>query len=392
MRNTKKFNFIFVMLSLTLIIILSVLEIGSFIIIKRANFYLPLDLDKVNTDEVKERFVKYFSFDLGWESRHPNKFGYIGPSKDINNAFLSLFGDSFTGGNEEIEKSWAYLLEKKIGRPVLNFGEGGYGTDQAYLRFEKRYIGKIKTPYVCLGIMSENIARVINRYRGFYLRRTLIEYTKPMFYRGKNGDTVLLPNPLKTPDDITLLSDVDFLKKIGEKDFWYNYYEKHGLNKKVHFPYSYFLINALPYYVERYYNTRIKNRSDYYMLYNNTYALSLMEHIILKFVNRAKENNTFPIILFLPNWKDLTDYQNHEETVYHDFYLQIKSENDAIFDAINYFVPYLKKGENAASFFTSYEDGHYNPYGERIVAEGFYKDLITLDKENNFLQLNSYGK
>ena len=54
------------MLSLTLIIILSVLEIGSFIIIKRANFYLPLDLDKVNTDEVKERFVKYFSFDLGW--------------------------------------------------------------------------------------------------------------------------------------------------------------------------------------------------------------------------------------------------------------------------------------------------------------------------------------
>ena len=55
MRNTKKFNFIFVMLSLTLIIILSVLEISSFIIIKRANFYLPLDLDKIGRASCRER-------------------------------------------------------------------------------------------------------------------------------------------------------------------------------------------------------------------------------------------------------------------------------------------------------------------------------------------------
>jgi hypothetical protein len=213
-----------------------------------------------------------------------------------------------------------------------------------------------------------------------------------MFYRDKNGDTVLLPNPLKTPDEITLLSDVDFLKKIGERDFWYNHYEKHGLNKKVHFPYSYFLIKALPYYMERYYNARIKKRSDYYMLYNNAYALSLMEHTILKFTNRAKENKTYPIILFLPNWKDLTDYQNYEKTVYHDFYLQIKSGYGATFDALDYFSPYLEKGEVVPSFFISYEDGHYNPYGERIVAEGFYKDLMTLDRKNNFLQSNSYSK
>jgi hypothetical protein len=389
--KTKKKYFYLLASCLTLVIFLCSLEIASYfiIIVKKANFYLPLNLDRADTTAVKERFAKTFSHDLGWEPNRPENMGYRGTYQDAENAKICLFGDSYTYGHSDIEKSWAYLLEKKVNKPVLNFGVQAYGTDQAYWRFEKRYGGKIKCSYVCLAVMSENIARTVNRYRGFYFRKETISATKPMYYKEQDGDIVLLPNPLKNANEIEYLSDMDFLKKIGKKDYWYNHFENYNLNQKIHFPYSFFLIKALPYYMQSYYKKRIQQDDDYKILYRDDSALSIMEHIILKFIKSAKEKDTFPIILFLPNWKDLLDHQKNRETIYHTFFLSIKNKSNASFDALEYFIPYLEKGDGVSTFFNSYDDGHYNPHGEKILSEGFYQDLQTLERKNNFIRLNS---
>ncbi len=78
---------------------------------------------------------------------------------------------------------------------------------------------KIKTPYVCLAVMSENIARVVNRYRGFYIRNEKVAPVKPRYYREPDGKIVLLPNPLKSADEIEYMCNMDFLNKIGQKDY-----------------------------------------------------------------------------------------------------------------------------------------------------------------------------
>lgn len=380
-KKVKNLFFFSITICFTLAIILCTVEITSYyiLIVKKTNFYLPLQLRQAHTIEIKERFSKVYSYELGWEPRHPSELGYRGEEKNIENAMICLFGDSYTEGYSDIKKSWPYLLEKKFNRPVLNFGVDGYGIDQAYLRFEKRYSGKIHTPYVCLAVMSENIARIVNRYRGFYNRKEHIEATKPMYYKGKDGNIDLLPNPLTRADEIRFLADLTFLKKIGQKDYWYHHFEKYNLNQMVRFPYSFYLVKALPYYIQRYYEKRTQNDSDYKILYADEAALSLMSHIISNFIIRAKENNTTPIILFLPNWKDFIDYKTNGETIYNDFFLKIRNQHPNTFDAMTYFMPFFDKGDNVSDFFNSYSDGHYNPTGEQVLCDGFYKDLKAVE-------------
>ncbi|RJQ18383.1 MAG: hypothetical protein C4560_07505 [Nitrospiraceae bacterium] len=370
------------MVFMTAVVIIALLEVGSFMLIKRLNFYLPLS---VNNFSFPEGNKNPFSYDLGWEPVYPNEYGYRGQSKDVGSAILSLFGDSFVKGHSDIEKSWAHLLEQKLGMTVLNFGVGGYGTDQSYLRFEKRYVGEIKTPYVLLGIMSENIARIVNRYRGFYMRRSSLYFTKPMFSRGKDGTVTLIPNPVKSYSEMVLLKDINFLRKIGEGDYWYNYFDNYGLNREVHTPYFYFLIKALPYYYKYFYEIKMTDRTDYYDMYDDPEILSLMEDIIFKFITRARENNSIPIILFFPNSLDMVNYKKKGNTVYHGFYLQIKNRHPMTMDALDYFVPHIGHNVDVNAFFRSDGDGHYGFKGERIIADGLYQDITRLDRDNNFV-------
>jgi hypothetical protein len=69
------------------------------------------------------------------------------------------------------------------------------------------------------------------------------------------------------------------------------------------------------------------------------------------------------------------------ETIYHKYFLSIRDQYGASCDALEYFTPYLEKGDGVNTFFNSYDDGHYNPHGEKIIAEGFYQDVQTLDRK-----------
>jgi hypothetical protein len=97
---------------------------------------------------------------------------------------------------------------------------GGYGPDQALLRF-REIAGRLHTPLVALGFVLENINRVVNRYRPFYYPDTGIPLPKPRFVL-KNGTLELLPNPLARPEDLAHLADASFVHALGADDFWYS--------------------------------------------------------------------------------------------------------------------------------------------------------------------------
>lgn len=308
-------------LSFLLISLIAFEGVSYYILVIRGdNFYLPLQLKTVDAPAVKEKFAEAFSYELGWEP-YRTTHGYRGAEKELSQACVSLFGDSFTKGYPILEQSWPYLLEQKIGNPVLNFGVGGYGTDQALWRFEQYYLDKITTPYFVLGIMSQNISRIVNRYRGFLTRKVKIGATKPMYSRTPNGSFTKLPNPLKSADEIEKLKNADFLQEIGLTDYWYQHFEQYNLNHQIHFPYSYFMLKAMPYYIVRYYNRKIKKDydADHKVLYNTPDVSMILEYIIFQFITQVKEHDATPIILFFPNRKDLVDYQQAGKTVYEDF-------------------------------------------------------------------------
>ena len=79
---------------------------------------------------------------------------------------MAVFGDSFTFGDEVApDETYAHALGERLRCRVANYGVGGYGTDQAYLRYRERF--EEPADVVLLAHYSENIIRNVNRYRGF---------------------------------------------------------------------------------------------------------------------------------------------------------------------------------------------------------------------------------
>src|SRR5262249_18411484 len=97
---------------------------------------------------------------------------------------IALFGDSFTNGaNAPFDQTWGQVLETNLRRrgieaEVLNFGVGGYGMDQALLRWRKQ--GRAFSPHIVLfGFQPENVKRNLNLVRLLYVLDSRLPFTKP---------------------------------------------------------------------------------------------------------------------------------------------------------------------------------------------------------------------
>jgi hypothetical protein len=135
---------------------------------------------------------------------------------------VAAFGDSFVYCNEVGDAdSWPALMESLAPRfEVLNYGVGGYGTDQAYLRFMLE--GGVLTPdVVIIGFAPVDLGRVVNVYRRFISNREL-PLVKPRFVLGPDGDLSLVPNPVERAGDYArYLAAPRTVFALGDHDHWY---------------------------------------------------------------------------------------------------------------------------------------------------------------------------
>jgi hypothetical protein len=124
---------------------------------------------------------------------------------------IVLVGDSFTRGTEVgYYDSWGYMMQGRlkalgVAAEVLNLGAGGYGIDQAYLRWTTQ--GRALLPDVLIfGFQPENLLPGLNVFRPIYMPRTAIPWTKPRFVLC--GDSLVLHNlPTIEPEDIPAFVD-----------------------------------------------------------------------------------------------------------------------------------------------------------------------------------------
>ena len=141
---------------------------------------------------------------------------------DNNKIRIATFGDSFTHGEEvKNDDTWQEQLNRLVHNlEVINFGVGGYGLDQSFLRYKTE--GKIYHPHIVLiGFMQENINRTVNVFRPFYTEG--LPLTKPRFIL-QDDALILLPNPLT---DLTaykklLNNPAPLLSQFGENDFHFS--------------------------------------------------------------------------------------------------------------------------------------------------------------------------
>jgi hypothetical protein len=147
---------------------------------------------------------------------------------------IALFGDSFTFGEEvPFQDTWGYWLEKQLNNQgiqveVLNFGVGGYGMDQACLRWEK--MEKKFSPHIVIfGFQAENLRRNVNIIRALHWHGDKSPFTKPRFIL-KNNNFELINSPAIPPENlIDVLGNID---KWKHAQYEYFYVEK-DFQKKI---------------------------------------------------------------------------------------------------------------------------------------------------------------
>lgn len=127
---------------------------------------------------------------------------------------IALFGDSFTHGNDvPLQHTFGALLEEKLyasGMPaeVMNFGVGGYGIDQAFLRFRAQGASN-GAQVVVLGFQPENLKRNLNLLRVLYDPRTNLPFAKPRFVLAEGGIRLINVPVLPLDRIVPTLRDLD---------------------------------------------------------------------------------------------------------------------------------------------------------------------------------------
>ena len=132
----------------------------------RSVIYLPPTVTRAEFEEYLARRDPV----LGWPAP-PSVAPRIAPrpspaSRAQLRPCVTLYGESFVFADEvEDDVAWGNVLAGALACPVGNFGVGGYGTDQALLRFIANEDDR--APVTVLGIFPENLLRNVNQYRHF---------------------------------------------------------------------------------------------------------------------------------------------------------------------------------------------------------------------------------
>ncbi len=184
---------------------------------------LPVHNARMLVDEYLRDPNGYLMYDadLGWTHRphacaHSNLFcansDGLRADRDFTKAIpadtlrVSLFGDSFIHGHDVVlDGSIAPQLERALATrgtraEALNFGVGGFGMDQAYMRYS-RDGGRFDTDVVVAGLQLENIERHVMLFRIIKYPRSKIPFSKPRYYF--EGPSLLVANrPTVPPEKI----------------------------------------------------------------------------------------------------------------------------------------------------------------------------------------------
>jgi hypothetical protein len=354
---------------ITLIIVVVAVEILSFLffnIFKDRFTFFDVDQYLLNDAVIKYAHQKY-NPERGWDTKYHTRFGERPRQVSYKKDYIATFGDSYTHCDQvEHHETWQEYLSSMLQRDVYNFGTGGYGTDQAYLKFLEKY-PKVKTNIVILGLITENINRIVNVYRPFYNPRTGQRLTKPRFIIQGNK-LVLLKNPVANEKEIEKLNSPEFIIDIGRSDFWYNRNNYPVLT----FPYSKILLNKHLWleltYKQKGYQIDDINPRPWVNLWEDKYASDIMFKILESFVAKARQDNAVPLIMVIPMTLEVaiklkTGKDTENTSKISEF---CKLHKYHYFNPMDGFVEYVKKGNALSGLYNKNE--HVSPQGNLIIA------------------------
>ncbi len=281
---------------------------------------------------------------------------------------IAAFGDSFTHADGvENSEAWENVLAAKSpSLEVLNFGVGGYGLDQAFLRYQEEGVA-FNPDIVFIGFMPENIKRMVNVFRPFYGEGTGLPLAKPRFFC-KNGELSLLRNPMRKLEDYQLLLDqpASELPRLGRHDYFFNV--KSARNR-----YDASALVRFAKMAKFSFKSRLGGNHiiDVGGLYNNrSEAFRVTKAVISEFYHLTQERGSLPAVLIFPAESDLIELRRGRSVRYQPLVEYLDAERMTTIDLRKPFETNGRAYEMDELF-----DGHYTPLGNRLVADFLFQWL-----------------
>ena len=285
---------------------------------------------------------------------------------------VAAFGDSFVYGNEvDNANSWTALAEQAYPRlEVLNYGVGGYGNDQAYLRFLAD--GRALSPRIAiLGFAPTDFGRLVNVYRRFLSNHEL-PLVKPRFVLGARGELELVPSPVRAPADYARYLDrPDAVVALGRRDAWYEpaVYENplYDVSATVR------LLTGLWVKVRRRYIDGDRLVRD--GLFNRASTAFIVQDALFEsFATKARAAGMVPLVIVFPDWESLVRRQNGRLPIFAPLIEDLQARGIDYLDLTDAF---LARGmaQRPDDWFMPF--GHYTPSANRLVAEWLGPQLLA---------------
>ena len=283
---------------------------------------------------------------------------------------IAAFGPSFTHGDEvQGYETWEAQLEQV--RPdleVMNWGVGGYGTDQAFLRYKTQGVA-YRPDIVIIGFEEENISRNVNRFRSFYRPGTGLPLTKPLFITDTTG-LALLGNPFQTFDDFyqTLLHEPElFIDKICPADLFCD--ERFYHSQPFDFLASFRFFRTL--------SAEIDSQRQAVAPIRQERAAQITFLIVQMFIRDIIQNQAVPLVVVFPEQATMANYEHGVLPPYHTGVVVLRDNGIQVIDLAGVFAEAKRTQQLQYQDFFASEGGHFNARGNQVVAQAILWHLCS---------------
>jgi hypothetical protein len=290
----------------------------------------------------------YFSDSLGFRCGK-ERFDQRQPGPERYD--IVCIGNSFTHGDAvAYEDTWVSLLAQQTGKRVLNMGVGGYGIDQAILRFMHR---RPACDTVILGMVSNDLDRSLTSVYNYYQGGIK---TKPKFRFSDSGYTVL-NQPCLTPADFVhrpaSQRAIDVYKEIDG----YNDYLGKETKWWVHLQSMRLLFSSIE---------QMKHRKPSAYLSNDErlqYCVSILD----VFSKYCKQEGIVPVVLLIDNVNSINDREKANKNTWALLASKLDSIGLRHLECQDEVMARYRR--NPSDLIHPVERVHYSPAGHRFLAE-----------------------
>ena len=282
----------------------------------------------------------------------------------------AAFGDSYVYGTEvDNADAWPTLVEQlSPDIEVMNYGVGGYGVDQAYLRYADEGT-RLQPRLVVIGFAPVDLPRVVNRYRRFLDDRE-IALTKPRFVVGGDGSLSLLPNPLPTREDYArLVANPKLALSMGENDQWF----EPVVYKNPFYDWSSTVRLASGLWVKLHRRFIGDDRVLRGRLMNaQSPAFRIQVALFEQFASRVKRDRAAPVVVILPDHDAIVEAAHGMVRPFAPLLAALRERG---IDYVDLTDAFLADGDVAHAQRWFMPGGHYSRAGNAVIAARLAREL-----------------